>query len=207
MPAAQREALRSVASAVSTRGFYLGGGTAIAIHLAHRRSLDLDWLSPNPLGDPLTLAAEFRKDGVPLDIVEIARGTLHAAVHGVPMTFLEYPYEHLAPPVAWPAFGCYLASLHDLATMKLSAIAGRGSRKDFVDVYALGKSFQPLPDMLRAYQRRYHVADVGHVWYALAYFDDAEQEPMPEMLWDVPWTLIRQTIESWVRTGGPDVRT
>jgi len=85
--------------------------------------------------------------------------------------------------------------------MKLSAIASRGSRKGFVDIFALGKTFQPLPDMLRAYQRRYHIADIGHLWYALAYFDDAEQQPMPEMLWDAPWSVMRQTIESWVRAG------
>ena len=85
--------------------------------------------------------------------------------------------------------------------MKLSAIASRGSRKDFVDIFALGKAFQPLSDMLRAYQRRYHIADIGHLWYALAYFDDAEQEPMPEMLWDAPWSVMRQTVESWVRAG------
>jgi hypothetical protein len=58
--------------------------------------------------------------------------------------------------------------------------------------------------MLRAYQRRYHIADIGHLWYALAYFDDAEQEPMPEMLWDAPWSVMRQTIESWVRAGIAD---
>lgn len=201
IPPAQQEALRRVAPATSRRGFYLGGGTAIAIHLGHRRSRDFDWFSPSALGDPLTLAAEFRQDGVALDVTEVGRGTVHGSVSGVRMTFLEYPYEHLAPPVPWPAFGCHIASLDDLATMKLAAIAGRGSRRDFVDLFALGKAFKPLPEMLRDYHRRYRVSDVAHLLYALAYFDDAEQEPMPDMLWDAPWTMIRQTIESWVRAG------
>jgi hypothetical protein len=130
-------------------------------------------------------------------------GTLHGAAAGVRMTFLEYPYDHLTPPLAWEPFGCRLASLDDLAAMKLSAIAGRGSRKDFIDVFALGTAFQPLPDLLRAYQRRYHLSDVGHILYALAFFDDAEQEPMPHMLWDTSWTTMRQTIESWVGAQAP----
>lgn len=202
MPLAQQQALRAVGAALTRRGFYLGGGTAIAIHLGHRRSMDFDWFSRAPIGDPLTLAAQLRGDGVRLEVVEVARGTLHGAVEDVRMTFLEYPYEHLAPPVPWPAFDCRLASLEDLASMKLSAIAGRGSRKDFVDIYALGKAFQPLPSMLLAYRRRYHIRDAAHVMFALSYFDDAEQEPMPDLLWDVDWPTIRQTIESWIRAGG-----
>lgn len=201
LPAAQREALRRMAPALSRRGFYLGGGTALAVHLGHRRSLDFDWFSPSPFGDPLALAAELSRDGVPLEVTEFTRGTLHGVVAGVRVTFLEYPYEHLVAPVAWPAFECRLASLDDLATMKLSAIAGRGSRKDFVDIYALGKGFQALSEMLHAYQRRYRIADVGHLLYALAYFDDAEREPMPELLWDVSWREIRETVEAWVRAG------
>lgn len=201
MPPAQQEALRAVAPALSRRGFYLGGGTALAIHLGHRRSLDFDWFSPAPMGDALTLAAQLRDDGVRLEVAEVARGTLHATVNGVRMTLLEYAYPHLEPPVALPAFDCRLASLDDLAALKLAAVAGRGSRKDFVDIFALGKVFQPLPQMLRAYQRRYGIADVGHLLYALSYFDDAEQEPMPEMLWDVAWAAVRQTIEGWLRAG------
>lgn len=143
IPATQGEALKSVAPAVTRRGCYLGGGTAIAIHLGHRRSLDFDWFSATPLGDPLTLAAALRADGVPLEVLEIARGNLHASVRGVRMTFLEYDYQHLVPPLTWPLFECRIASLDDLAAMKLSAIAGRGSRKDFVDIFALGKAFQP----------------------------------------------------------------
>lgn len=199
MPAAQQQVLRAVGPVVTQHGFYLGGGTAIAIYLGHRRSMDFDWFSPASIGDPLALAARLRNDGIRLEVLEVAQRTLHGAVDGVRMSFLEYPYEHLAPPLAWPAFECRLASLDDLATMKLSAIAGRGSRKDFVDIFALGTAFRPLPELLGAYQRRYDVADVGHVLYGLSYFDDAEQEPMPEMLWDVQWTAIRQTIEGWVR--------
>jgi hypothetical protein len=190
-----------MAPALDSWGYYLGGGTAIAIHLGHRRSLDFDWFTQVPIDDPLTLAAQLRERGVAFEVGEIAKGTLHGTANGVRTALLEYRYPHLAPPVALAAFTCRLASLEDLAAMKLSAIAGRGSRKDFVDLYALGQAFQPLAGLVHAYQRRYAVADLGHLLYALSYFDDAETEPMPDLLWDVEWPAIRQTIEGWVRAG------
>jgi hypothetical protein len=201
LPPAQQEALRIVAGPLTAHGFYLGGGTAVAIHLGHRRSLDFDWFSATPLTDPLTLAAQLKRDGVPMDVADIGRGTLHGTVASIRMTLLEYPYAHLSPPVDWMAFGCRIASLDDLGTMKLSAIAGRGSRKDFVDLYALGTAHHPLKEMVGAYRTRFAVTDTAHLLYALAYFDDAEDEPMPEVLWDVDWSTIRQTIEGWVRAG------
>jgi hypothetical protein len=78
--------------------------------------------------------------------------------------------------------------------MKLSAIAQRGSKKDFVDIYALALSRRPLREMLRLYQEKYNVKDIAPVLYGLAYFDDADRERMPTMLWKVDWRAIRRSI-------------
>jgi hypothetical protein len=95
---------------------------------------------------------------------------------GVRVTFLEYRYPALEPPVEWPELQCLLASLNDLASMKLAAVAQRGAKKDFADIYALGLPHRPLPEMLRLYAQRYGVADTAHVLYALTYFDEADRE-------------------------------
>jgi hypothetical protein len=177
--------------------FYLAGGTALALHLGHRRSVDFDWFSERPLADPLRLAAEVRASGVPLEVTGVDRGTLHARSAGVRVSFLEYRYPLLAPLVATRLPGVRLASLEDIAAMKLAAVAQRGSRKDFVDVYAIG-TLLGLEDMMALYRRKYGVRDVGHVLVALAYFDDAEDERMPAMLRRWSWPDIRRTIQRWV---------
>jgi hypothetical protein len=86
--------------------------------------------------------------------------------------------------------------------MKLSAIAQRGSRKDFVALYALGRSGLSLQDMLGWYRQKFDVEDIGHLLYALLYLDDADAERMPRMLWKADWKEIKRTIAGWVRALG-----
>lgn len=103
------------------------------------------------------------------------------------------------PILEWSEYRCSLASLEDLACMKLSALASRGARKDFIDLYALGRSQFSLGEMLALYQEKYQTRDTAHVIYSLTYFDDAEREDMPEMLWELKWADVKRTIEGWVR--------
>jgi hypothetical protein len=199
LTARQRKALHLLGRRTAERDFYLAGGTAIALHLGHRRSVDFDWFLTDRISDPPRLGGEIREEGVPFEIGQIARGTLYGSVLGVRVSFLEFRYPMLDPLVPWPEYGCRLAGLRDLACMKLSAIAQRGSRKDFVDLYALGQTGQTLPDMLAWYREKFGLEDIGHVLYALSYFDDAEAERMPRMIWKAPWKQIRQTIVGWVQ--------
>jgi len=205
LTARQRKALRLLGPRTVERDLYLAGGTAIALHLGHRRSVDFDWFLADRIPDPLQLAGELREEGVPFETGQISKGTLYGAVYGVRVSFLEFRYPLLDPLVPWSDYGCHLAGLRDLACMKLSAIAQRGSRKDFVDLYALGQTGQTLPAMLAWYREKFGLEDIGHVLYALAYFDDAESERMPRMLWTATWKQIKQTIQSWVRDLSPTV--
>ena len=115
------------------------------------------------------------------------------------VTFLQYQYPLLKPLEHWNEMSCQLASLEDLACMKLSAVAQRGARKDFCDIYALGKNAFSLSQMLGFYQKKFGIRDIGSVLYGLVYFDDAESERMPRMLLDVTWREIRNTILGWVK--------
>jgi len=193
----QLRALELLSDPSRKRRLHLGGGTAIALHLGHRRSVDLDWFAPEPIGDPARLAASLRREKVPFVTTSMAEGTLHGEVCGVATSFLDYPYPRL-DPLLRAKEGFRLASLGDLGCMKLSAIVDRGAKKDFVDVYAL-LTKRSLVDWLALYSRRFHAADPGHVLVALAYFDDAERTPMPRMEWSVSWTEIQRTIERAVR--------
>jgi predicted nucleotidyltransferase component of viral defense system len=195
----QLNILRLLGSQMSARGFYLVGGTALAIHFAHRISVDLDWFTSQPFSDGMMLAQSLRNSNVNLEIEQVSPGTLHGVVQGVRVTFLQYEYPLLQPVEHWGEINCPLASLEDLACMKLSAVAQRGARKDFCDIYALGKKIFSLRDMLDLYQKKFNIKDVGTVLYGLVYFDDAENERMPRMLWDVTWKEIKKSILEWVK--------
>ena len=134
-----------------------------------------------------------------LEIEQISAGTLHGSIQDVRVTFLQYRYPMLKSVHYWQDMNCNLASLEDLACMKLSAIAQRGARKDFCDLYALGKTTFSLQAMLGFYQKKFDIQDIGSVLYGLVYFDDAENERMPRMLWNIPWREIKNTILEWVK--------
>ena len=184
---------------MSERGIYLGGGTALAVYLGHRVSVDLDWFTEKPIHDQLDFAQELKSNGIPFVVSQVDRGTLHGSVHGINVSVLEYRYPSLVPVTHWPEFQCLLASPDDIVCMKLSAIAQRGSKKDFIDLYAIVKTYRNLGEALDLYKTRYAVEDIGHVLYGLAYFDDADREKTPKMLWDVDWETIRESIRDWVK--------
>lgn len=104
----QLRVLEQLGSFASSRSFYLGGGTAIALHLGHRRSDDLDWFTSEIIEAPDRLAADLQQSGIPFVIEGISPGTLHSTVSGVNTSFLQYGY---LPPQVIRAF----------ATMRLRA--------------------------------------------------------------------------------------
>jgi hypothetical protein len=196
---AQADVLRMLGRWVTESGFYLAGGSALALHLGHRRSVDFDWFTQDPFPDPLVLAQLLRDAGIPFLTTSTERGTLHGTAAAVRVTFLEYRYPLLKPTVSWPDFGCPLAALEDIACMKLSAVAQRGTKKDFIDIYALGQSGLTLKAMLDCYQRKYGIKDIAHVLYGLAYFDDAEREKALNLVWKLEWQDVKTTIQTWLK--------
>jgi hypothetical protein len=192
------EILRLHAPVADAEGFHLAGGTALALQLGHRRSVDFDWFK-EAFGDPLSLARALADRGVPVSASSSARGTLHGRVRGLRVSFLEFRYPLLDPPRARPELGGKLAGLRDIGAMKLSAVAQRGARKDFHDVVALGRAGLGLEPLLAAYQRRFGVRDVGHVLTALTYFEDAERDPEPILEAREDWAQVKETLRGWVR--------
>jgi hypothetical protein len=83
--------------------------------------------------------------------------------------------------------------------MKLAAVAQRGARKDFIDLYAIGLRKISLREMLELYRHKYSTTDVAHVLAALTYCEDAEREPMPTMIWHDDWSTIKRTVRGWVK--------
>jgi hypothetical protein len=195
----QKNVLKTIGPFLTGREFYLAGGTAVALHLGHRHSVDFDWFTEKAIADPLRLAKELDDNQMPISKTGIDRGTLHGFMTGVRVSFIEYHYPLLVEPFLLAEYGCLLASLDDLSCMKLSAIAQRGSKKDFVDIYFLGMMHRPVAEMLALYRQKFGVQDVTSVLYGLVYFDDADRERMPRMFSDIHWETVKTTIRHWVK--------
>ncbi len=195
---AQTRALSTLGPPLSRRGFYLGGGTAVALRLGHRRSHDLDWFTTKRVGDLMALLAGLRDEGIRLRATFLDVGTVHGEMYRARVSLLEYRYPLLREPDQLTGFRCRVAAIEDLACMKLSAVAQRGSKKDFIDLYAIAQEGIPLSQMLDLYRTKYSIADISHVLYSLTYFDDAEDDRMPVMLWDVTWSQVKRAIIGWV---------
>ncbi len=167
----------------------LVGGTALALRLGHRISVDIDLFGSIAL-DTVDVAEVLGRFGSTL-LIQKSRNIAIYAVEGIKIDIVNYRYGWLRPPLHID--NMRIAAQEDIAAMKLNAISGRGSRKDFIDIYALLKTFS-IKEMMEFYERKYHDGSVFQVRKSLTYFQDAEQEAMPQMLWPLEWDEIKAGI-------------
>jgi hypothetical protein len=114
------------------------------------------------------------------------------------VSFFGYGYP-LVSPLIEPGEGLLpLASREDIAAMKLAAIASRGSRKDFVDLWWLLSRYWSLSDSLDFFCAKFAARDVGHVIRSLVYFDDAESEPPLRLVAEIDWKVVKRDLLGWV---------
>jgi predicted nucleotidyltransferase component of viral defense system len=192
--------LRKLQSLEGLAGLRLVGGTALALHLGHRKSVDLDLFGH--FDESVSIRSMIMKDVHAADGAE--NGTIQSLrVDGVKVDCVSYPYPWLEPPVVED--GIVIAAIQDIAAMKLSAAANRGRKKDFIDIAFL-IDILSLNEMFQLYQRKFAVSEFSFALRGLTYFDDAEDDPMPEMLMPIMWEEVKRKIESAVRDFVRDLR-
>lgn len=184
-------AIKLVSGMPEIKNAYLAGGTALALQIGHRISVDLDFFTQEQfdereLSKKLSTHKEFVQAGT-------AQWTVWGKIGDTKFSIFYYKYPLLEPTV--PFEGLQLASLADIAAMKIHAIEERGTRRDFVDAYFLSKHYS-LSQMLDFYQRKYAVLEdhLYSILRSLDYFEDAEQEEhrMPQMLTEVNWEEVKE---------------
>ena len=170
--------------------FYLAGGTALALQIGHRRSIDLDFFSPDL--DIPTVAEALRTSLEKYSpvLADSAWGNLVFVAEQVRVGFYGYGYP-LIEPLAQTE-GVSLASLTDIGLMKLDALLARASRKDFHDLYAICQRV-PLRNLLDVSQIKFaHVRDFeAQVVRHLVYFERAEQEAPIPLIEEVSWKHVK----------------
>lgn len=189
------ELLKSLMQESAFSAMRLVGGTALALQYGHRQSIDLDFF-----GDLKCEKSETKNILSQYGKVTVLKETETIRIYvvdGIKVDFVHYScYPWLTPAVIED--GLRLASPQDIAAMKVNAIEGRGTRKDFVDVYFLLTHFK-LSELLEFYKQKYPEYSFFRALMSLTYFDDAEQQPMPKMLNSTSWDVMKQKIIAEVK--------
>lgn len=183
----------------SKSGWYLAGGTALALQAGHRKSVDLDFFTAQKTFDREVLIAEL--DATKKWETSLQReGTLYGTLLKAKMSFIAYPFFEPSP--ARLAYGnVRILVPEDIAAMKIIAISQRGRKRDFVDLYWYAKNREPIigavKRALKQYPGREH--NLPHIIKSFAYFDDAESDPMPELYFDATWKSIKMFFKKEAR--------
>lgn len=185
--------LKKIQSLNEFKNTRLVGGTALALQLGHRKSIDLDFFGKfeTSLEELTVILSEF-STVIPVSSSRMIRILV---VNGVKVDIVSYPYDWIDNPLY--AEGVVLAGVKDIAAMKLSAITNRGTKKDFFDYYFLLKQY-PLEGLIEFYRQKYTDAQLFTSIKSLTYFEDAESDPMPDMIVPVDWDEVKSTIRNEV---------
>ncbi|NJD38944.1 MAG: nucleotidyl transferase AbiEii/AbiGii toxin family protein [Geobacter sp.] len=167
--------------------FYLAGGTGLALQLGHRTSIDIDLFSQQAFNAERYASLLIRLGG---RVIQSEEGSVHGVAADIKVSFLYYPYPMLKPFQV--VRGLKVASIDDIAAMKVVAISQRGDKKDFFDLYEILKNVSPR-DVKTLFLKKFGASRINcyHILKSLLYFDDAEQQPDPLSLNGTTWEQVK----------------
>ena len=182
--------------------FYLAGGTALALQIGHRESIDFDFFSEKKFNNnKLFEQIKNNLSAYQVKKVQDEKDTLTVILDNQSkISFFFYPYPLLEPLITEKYLN--LASIRDIACMKLSAIVNRSVQKDYVDLYFILQQY-PLPGLLQSARKKFPEIETNLIIKSLVYFDDLNEEPINfKNNQDVPLNRIkhflRQTVKNYL---------
>ena len=188
------ELLRALMQEAALSELRLVGGTALALQYGHRSSVDLDLFGKIDI-DGYELQSILSKYGVLK--VENETKILHQYyIDDIKVDVVNYPFEWISPIIEED--GIRLASPVDIAAMKVNAIEGRGTKKDFIDMYMLLQHYS-LKEIIAFYQQKYPNYSIFRALRSLTYFEDAEDQFMPRMFIEDTWEDMKLYITNQVK--------
>jgi predicted nucleotidyltransferase component of viral defense system len=184
------ELLRSLMQKEYLNSFVLVGGTALALQLGNRESIDLDLFSTDDFSSNEVLSSLLNDYQIVVN--NQLTQTLISTINHVKVDFIKFHYQFIRPFVVIE--NIRMASVEDIAAMKLDAITGRGSKKDFYDLFFLLQQFS-IDDLFSFYIEKYPHQTTFHVIRSLTYFEDAEIQPNP-IVFDktITWEVVKHKI-------------
>ncbi len=188
--ASARELVRSLNSELERFGFYLGGGSGLALQLGHRISEDLDFFTTRDF--PTEAVSRWLETKGEYEEMLTCPGTLHCRLDGVKLSFIRFAVELRYPTIEFD--GIRVADWRDIIADKFKTVSQRGSRKDFFDLYA-GFTIGNLniAEGVGLFRERFAGTELNfyHVLKSLEYFETADSEPEMNLLNPVPWEDVK----------------
>ena len=185
--------LKSITEIVSIPDFYMIGGTALSLQLGLRESYDFDFCVPNPFNNELLLE-ELGSLGN-IKVKQNQKGTCDVILNGVQVSFFYYPNQVISDFVTIEEMPkLKIASILDIAIMKIVAIGGRGSKKDFFDLYNIINQHEiAIEDTVKGLIKKCgENTNYVNIIMGLSYFEDAEQEELPKLFVEYNWEEIKE---------------
>ena len=189
------ELLKQLSAQPDMQEMRLVGGTALALQYGHRQSIDLDFFGRFTASqdDLIDLTRTLGN----ISVLNKSSHILQMTVNQIKVDFVDYSrYQWIDEPIQDGTV--VLASDKDIAAMKVNAIMGRGTKKDFVDMYVLLQHYS-LAEILQFYKQKYPEYSEYRALLSLTYFDDAELQPMPRMFIPDTWEQMKRTITQSVK--------
>jgi len=177
-------------------GFFLVGGTALALYLGHRKSVDID-LFINVSFDASQLLENIHQD-FPYQLSYTAVNTLKGSINDVKVDILAHRYKLIQEPTVFG--GIKMLSEPDIVAMKLNAIATSGQRsKDFIDIFYLLDNYD-IGSMLSFYKTKYNQQNDTFLLKSLIYFDEVDLSDWPVMVKTpgLKWNDVKKRIDKSV---------
>ena len=176
---------------------YLSGGSALALHLGYRLSFDLDFFTP-VLFERKKIIQKLEPFGLKVEREDW--GTILGKLGDIKFSLFYYKYPLITETIDY--HGIKIASLEDIAAMKIDAVSSRGTKRDFIDLYFLLKKFGSFDDLLKFYDQKYQKLEANrfHIIKSLEYFGDADREEDPKMLIsNYSWEEVKKILQEEVR--------
>ncbi len=179
--------------------FYLAGGTGLALQLGHRDSIDFDFFSFQDINtEKLFSTIEEVFYGHKILKVQEEKNTLTVFIDkNIKLSFFSYKYKLLDKLINAPYFK--VASILDIACMKLTAIVSRATNKDYIDLYFILKKIS-LKDIFKKLNKKFPELDLNLVLKSLVYFQDINREPIKfKNNRNIDWQSIKDFFEQEIK--------
>ena len=168
----------------------LVGGTSLALQIGHRKSIDIDLFGI--LNVEFDILIDELKTLGEVVLLKNSKNIHSLLINDIKVDIVNYNYKWLTNKMTID--NIYFATIEDIAAMKLNAIMGRGSKKDFIDLYFILKNYT-LSTLIDLYSQKYHDGSIFLVLKSLAYFEDADEQEMPFMFHNTSWQTMKNNIK------------
>lgn len=190
--------LKSICSNASYKSFYLAGGTALALQLGHRKSIDLDLFSPKEFKSTI-----IKKLNVKYDVISLHDNSIELIVNDTKLFFFFFAFPLTRKLIV--KNNTRLAHPLDIGLMKLLSLQGRSARKDIIDLFFIDKRVMKLEKLLDTFEKHYPRESFNSYdsLKSLIDIETLDAQPMPKMLkkcsWDECFAIVKQKVSSHIR--------